>query len=61
MVIKLISLGVNGYIKDKFNIFDGLLVSISIVELASKSDSKGLNAFRLLKIVRVLRMTRLIR
>ena len=61
MIMKIISLGIDGYMKDRFNIFDGLLVSISIVELASQSDSKGLNAFRMLKIVRVLRMTRLIR
>ena len=61
MVLKIISLGISGYVKDKFNIFDGLLVSVSIVEMASQSGSKGLNAFRLLKIVRVLRMTRLIR
>lgn len=61
MILKVISLGVGGYMSDKFNVFDGLLVTISMVELSSQSDSKGLNAFRMLKILRVLRMTRLIR
>jgi len=34
MIIKLIALGVIGYLNDKMNIFDGTIVILSIVELA---------------------------
>ena len=33
MVVKLIALGINGYIKDKMNVFDGLIVIVSLIEL----------------------------
>lgn len=33
MSLKLFSFGVKGYTKDKMNIFDGLIVIISIVEM----------------------------
>ena len=38
-VLKLLALGPRGYVKDSFNIFDGTIVLISIVELAAAPPS----------------------
>lgn len=57
MVLKLIGLGIKKYMQDGFNIFDGIIVIISMVELAT--DGKGgisvLRAFRLLRIFKIIR------
>lgn len=60
--LKIISLGFVNYSRDKINIFDLFLVTISWIEyqFASGSNS-GFSAFRVLRIFRVLRVTRLIR
>ena len=34
MILKLIALSPLGYVRDKMNIFDGLIVAISIVDLS---------------------------
>jgi len=63
MIIKLIGLGVKGYLSDSWNVFDGLIVIVSVVEsltsLASPSQEGGgaisaLRAFRLLRVLRLL-------
>merc|ERR1719193_1094943 len=60
MIIKLIGLGFNGYVADNWNVFDGLIVIVSVVEsitsLASPSQDGGgaisaLRAFRLLRVL----------
>jgi len=57
MVLKLIGLGFKKYMQDGFNIFDGTIVIISIVELVG--DGGGgisvLRAFRLLRIFKIIR------
>ena len=64
MVMKLIGLGVREYLRDNFNIFDGLIVIISLVDfsitLASDSDDEGgiLNVFRALRLLRVIKLGR---
>ena len=64
MVIKLIGLGLRGYCSDNMNLFDGIIVIISLVELgmaATSGSSKGggpfgaLRAFRLFRIFKVFR------
>lgn len=62
MVLKNISLGTIDYLRDKINVFDAGLVSISLVEyFSSAGGNSGFSAFRALRIFRVLRVTRLIR
>lgn len=62
LVLKIISLGLLDYLRDKINIFDACLVTISLVEYYLNSgDNSGFSAFRALRIFKVLRVTRLIR
>ena len=64
MVFKLVGLGLRGYCSDNMNLFDGIIVIISLVEtvMAAVSGSKGgggpfgaLRAFRLFRIFKVFR------
>jgi len=70
--VKLGGLGPIGYCSDPFNIFDGLLVALSIVELMMAGDNtftaarsaKGLKAgktAKLLKLLRLVKFARLLR
>ena len=34
MILKLIGLGVKNYVLDRFNLFDGFIVIVSLIELA---------------------------
>lgn len=61
MIIKLLGLGPNKYAKDSFNIFDGVVVIISCIELIIKYAGvpttggafSGLRAVRLLRIFKL--------
>ena len=56
MVMKLIGLGFKGYVSDKMNIFDGILVLVSIVDilvLISGVRLAVLRAFRLFRIIKL--------
>mmetsp|Transcript_34799 Transcript_34799/g.53437 ORF Transcript_34799/g.53437 Transcript_34799/m.53437 type:complete len:298 (+) Transcript_34799:1634-2527(+) len=58
MVLKLIGLGIIKYLSDGFNIFDGIIVIISMVELTVGSESSGLSvlrAFRLLRVFKIIK------
>lgn len=65
MGLKLIGMGVIEYIRDTMNIFDGLIVIISLIEIGLMSGKKSaFSAFRSVRIFRafrVLRVTKLIR
>jgi hypothetical protein len=61
MVIKMIGLHPKGYIQDSFNIFDGVVVVISLVELilaALGSGGGGLAVLRSFRLVRVFKLAR---
>lgn len=61
MVMKLIGLGFRGYLDEAFNIFDGTLVILGMVEiiLASKAAGlKGLIVFRAFRLLRIFRLAR---
>ena len=64
MVIKLIGLGFKEYARDSFNLFDALIVILSIVDIvltsATSSDSQGgtLSAFRGVRLLRVFKLAR---
>ncbi|DBA01467.1 TPA: hypothetical protein N0F65_005586 [Lagenidium giganteum] len=64
MALKLMGLGLKNYCKDKYNIFDGLVVIISLIELVlnfvnpdSKSNS-GLSALRSFRLFRIMKLAR---
>jgi hypothetical protein len=66
MTLKILSLGPIGYLRDKMNLFDGIIVVLSIVEMAflSGGSGKAISAFRAVRIFRtfrVLKVTRLLR
>lgn len=66
--LKLIGMGPKNYIRDTMNIFDAIIVSLSLVELfmlgGSTNGKSSLSAFRSVRIFRafrVLRVTKLMR
>ena len=66
MIVKLIGLGPNNYIKDYYNIFDALIVMISLVdwtlaEIPSLSSNKILTAFRALRLLRIFKLSKSIK
>ena len=62
MCLKIISLGVKGYLQDSMNYLDGSVVILSIIELVFLSDSNGsISAFRTVRIFRTFRVLRVAR
>lgn len=65
MILKILGMGLNNYLRETMNYLDGAVVILSIVELAFLSNSGGsLSAFRTVRIFRtfrVLRVARLLR
>jgi len=57
MLIKLFALGVKGYVSDNFNIFDGVIVIVSMLEFVNINSNfiTVLRAFRLLRIFKLVR------
>ena len=57
VVLKLLGLGASGYAADKFNLFDALIVVISIAEMfaAEGGPLSALRAFRLFRIFKIFR------
>jgi hypothetical protein len=58
MILKLIGLGFRGYVAERFNIFDGGLVIIGMIEILVLSGSKAsgvivLRTFRLFRIFKL--------
>ena len=64
MVSKLIGLGVKNYVKDRFNIFDGFIVVISLIDFSlmmslDDVDEDGIGiSMRALRLLRVLKLAR---
>lgn len=64
MGTKIVAYGPKGYLADRMNIFDGIIVILSLVEVIVMSGGGALSAFRSVRIFRtfrVLRVTRLLR
>jgi hypothetical protein len=64
MVIKVVGMGIKEYTSDSFNIFDGTIVFISIVEMIIErffAGGLGGGAFSSLRAVRLLRVFKLAR
>jgi hypothetical protein len=65
MIIKLIGLGFKEYIRDTFNVFDCLLVILSVIDFVlswipevNSSGSDALFAFRGIRLLRVFKLAR---
>lgn len=63
MVLKLVGLTWREYREDRYNIFDGAVVAISLVELTlnlvdASSQSTGLSALRAFRLFRILKLAR---
>jgi hypothetical protein len=59
--LKLLGLGPINYLKDKMNYLDGMVVLLSIFELAFLSGGGALSAFRAVRIMRTFRVLRVAR
>ncbi|KAJ8345184.1 hypothetical protein SKAU_G00293770 [Synaphobranchus kaupii] len=57
MVLKLLAFGLFGYIRNPYNIFDGIIVVISVWEIIGQSDG-GLSVLRTFRLLRVLKLVR---
>jgi hypothetical protein len=62
MFIKLVGLGRWGYLKDRMNAFDGIIVIASLVELGMSFvegyDGGALSVFRAVRLMRVFKLAR---
>ncbi|XP_055047447.2 voltage-dependent T-type calcium channel subunit alpha-1H [Misgurnus anguillicaudatus] len=57
MLFKLLAFGIFGYIKNPYNIFDGIIVVISVWEILGQTDG-GLSVLRTFRLLRVLKLVR---
>uniref|UniRef100_A0A8C2SZ64 Calcium voltage-gated channel subunit alpha1 H n=1 Tax=Coturnix japonica TaxID=93934 RepID=A0A8C2SZ64_COTJA len=57
MLLKVLVYGPFGYIKNPYNIFDGIIVVISVWEIIGQSDG-GLSVLRTFRLLRVLKLVR---
>eukprot|EP01063_Lacrimia_lanifica_P031393 TRINITY_DN5161_c0_g1_i1.p1 TRINITY_DN5161_c0_g1~~TRINITY_DN5161_c0_g1_i1.p1 ORF type:complete len:2672 (+),score=931.23 TRINITY_DN5161_c0_g1_i1:185-8200(+) len=55
MIIKLMASGFRGYVKDHFNVLDGFVVVVSVLEIIL-GDSSGISVLRALRLLRVLKL-----
>ena len=55
--IKLKGLGFKDYGKDPFNLFDGFIVLISVLEFFLPDGGAGTSVFRALRILRVFKLS----
>lgn len=57
MLLKLLACGPLGYIRNPYNIFDGIVVIISVWEIVGQADG-GLSVLRTFRLLRVLKLVR---
>ncbi|XP_013787213.2 voltage-dependent T-type calcium channel subunit alpha-1H-like, partial [Limulus polyphemus] len=57
MLLKILAEGIFGYISNGFNVFDGVIVILSIVEVWQSSGS-GLSVLRTFRLLRILKLVR---
>ena len=65
MPIKITGIGIKGYFKDSFNIFDSIVVGVTIIDLVvtvvltSKGLGEGVNTITALRSFRLMRVFKL--
>ena len=66
MIIKLLGYGIKEYLKDKFNVFDGSVVFLSVADVvinftlnSTASSSNGaISAFRAFRLLRIFKLAK---
>ena len=67
MLMKMIGLGIKNYVRDKFNLFDAIVVMFSLLDWTLSqtltpeqigSAAQGLQALRALRLLRVIKLAR---
>ncbi len=67
MILKMTGLGIRSYLRDSFNVFDAIIVFVSLVELAAAppkfmtgvdAGTGGISALRAFRILRILKLAR---
>lgn len=58
VILKLVGLGVRAYCADRFNVFDAIIVIISILELCLASSGGFISALRALRLFRIFKLFR---
>ena len=61
VILKIIAFTVHGYLQDKINLFDGLVVALSLAEVIFLEDTNKIKVVKVLRTFRVLRIIRLLR
>ena len=61
MVLKLLGYGPRGYSRDAWNVFDGAIVIVTIMEWTLSSGGGGVSVFRTFRLMRVLKLARQIK
>lgn len=56
MFCKLFGLGCKKYVQDGFNVFDSIIVVISLLELTLQADSSGFSVLRAFRLVRIFKI-----
>ena len=60
MLLKLFGFGIFGYIKDPLNVFDFLIVCVSIFEVFSDAEASGFSVLRTFRLLRLIKLFRFI-
>ncbi|XP_046854592.1 voltage-dependent T-type calcium channel subunit alpha-1G-like [Xenia sp. Carnegie-2017] len=58
MLIKIAAFGPYGYIKDAYNLFDGVIVIVSFMDILADSDTSGLSVMRSFRVLRIFKLVR---
>jgi hypothetical protein len=63
MVIKMVGLGLKEYSRDRFNLFDALIVCLSMIDLLvfaifGENSGGALTAFRAIRVLRIFKLSR---
>lgn len=61
LFLKLVGMGVSNYVKDAMNVFDALIVALSLADIIFFSGGSAFKAVRIFRSFRVLRVTKLMK
>ena len=58
MLLKIIAFGPYGYIKDAYNLFDGVIVIVSLMDILAVNDTSGISVLRSFRLLRIFKLVR---